>query len=216
VFARYAVTPRLALLSPVRGCGKTVLLELLEHLTPVPYRSDNVSPAAIYYELDRGSRTMLLDEADNLGLLNNPTLRALFNAGHRRGGSVSRYVRGRSRKLDVFSPLALAAIGVLPLPLMHRAVIINMTRAPASEQPTQRLDPNDPTFLAARGEIGKWAVTCQLAPDPVMPPELANRAADNWRPLLAIADDLGHGDARERPQLRSMPAASTRMSACCC
>ena len=30
-----------------------------------------------------------------------------------------------------------------------------------------------------------------------MPPELHNRAADNWRPLLAIADDLGHGeDAR--------------------
>jgi Protein of unknown function (DUF3631) len=30
-----------------------------------------------------------------------------------------------------------------------------------------------------------------------MPPSLRNRAADNWRILLSIADDLGHGeDAR--------------------
>ena len=28
-----------------------------------------------------------------------------------------------------------------------------------------------------------------------MPPMLRNRAADNWRVLLAIADDLGHGEA---------------------
>jgi hypothetical protein len=28
-----------------------------------------------------------------------------------------------------------------------------------------------------------------------MPPDLHNRAADNWRVLLAIADDLGHGEA---------------------
>jgi hypothetical protein len=30
-----------------------------------------------------------------------------------------------------------------------------------------------------------------------MPPQLRDRAADNWRPLLSIADALGHGeDAR--------------------
>jgi hypothetical protein len=28
-----------------------------------------------------------------------------------------------------------------------------------------------------------------------MPPVLRNRAADNWRVLLSIADDLGHGEA---------------------
>ena len=27
--------------------------------------------------------------------------------------------------------------------------------------------------------------------DPVVPPELHDRAADNWRPLLAIADLVG-------------------------
>jgi len=48
VFDRFDVTPRLGLLSPVRGCGKTTLLILLDLLTADPYRTDNTTPAAIY------------------------------------------------------------------------------------------------------------------------------------------------------------------------
>jgi hypothetical protein len=33
-----------------------------------------------------------------------------------------------------------------------------------------------------------WARQCRLNLDPPMPEELRNRAADNWRPLLSIAD----------------------------
>jgi hypothetical protein len=195
VFDRYAVTPRLALLSAVRGCGKTTLLELLEWLTFHPYRSDNVSPALIYHQLSSyGQQTLLLDEADNLGLLDNPTLRAVFNAGHRRGGAVGRLVGGRPRKFPVFAPLAVAAIGLLPLPLLHRSVIINMQRASDTEQPALKLDPLDPSFPATREQIRRWTLTCSLNLDPDMPLELRNRAADNWRPLLAIADDLGRGE----------------------
>ena len=197
VFGRYPVTPRLALLSPVRGCGKTTALILLEALTADPYRSDNVTAAAIYHTLGYREHTLLLDEGDNLGLLNNPTLRAVFNAGHRRGGAISRFISGRPRKFSVFAPLAVAAIGMLPLPLMHRAVIINMQRHAKPDTPLEQLDEHDPRLAASRVEIRKWAATCTLAREPKMPPELHNRAADNWRPLLAIADDLGHGeDAR--------------------
>jgi hypothetical protein len=78
IFDRYGVTPRLALLSPVRGCGKTTLLVLLDVLTKDPDRADNVTAASLYYELDRGSRTLLLDEGDNLGLLHNPVLRTVL------------------------------------------------------------------------------------------------------------------------------------------
>jgi hypothetical protein len=38
VFDRFIVTPRLAVLSPVRGCGKTTLIELIELLTIEPFR----------------------------------------------------------------------------------------------------------------------------------------------------------------------------------
>jgi len=53
VFDRFDVTPRLGLLSPVRGCGKTTLLILLELLANDPYRTDNVTAAVIYHLLER-------------------------------------------------------------------------------------------------------------------------------------------------------------------
>jgi hypothetical protein len=194
VFGRFQITPRLALLSPVRGCGKTTLLILIEQLTADAYRSDNVTAASIYHEIGGRERTLLIDEGDNLALQTNNVLRAVFNAGHRRGGAISRFVGGRSRKFAVFAPLAIAAIGMLPLPLMHRAVIIAMRRHAPNDARLHPLDEFDPTFPAARAQIQKWAATCALG-DPKMPLGLHNRAADNWRVLLAIADDLGHGEA---------------------
>jgi len=194
VFDRFPITPRLALLSPVRGCGKTILLILVELLVAEAYRTDNVTAAAIYYQLDRRPCTaLLIDEADNLDLFRNGALRAVFNSGHRRGGGIDRFVGGWPRKFRVFAPLAVAAIGTLPLPLLHRAIVINMQRS--GESQLKRLDESDPAFAASREELRKWAATCSLARDPEMPPALRDRAADNWRVLLAIADDLGHGEA---------------------
>jgi Protein of unknown function (DUF3631) len=193
VFGRFTISPRLALLSPVRGCGKTTLLILLELVCADPYRDDNISAAAIYHLLGTREYTLLLDEGDNLGLFSNHVLRSVFNAGHRRGGSVTRFISGRPRKYIVFAPLATAAIGTLPLPLMHRSVVINMQRHPPGGPTLQRLDELDPTFPKLRGLIQRWASHCKLELDPKMPSELHNRAADNWRVLLAIADDLKHG-----------------------
>jgi len=194
VFGRFQITPRLALVSPVRGCGKTTLLILLEQLCADPYRSDNATPAAIYHTLAGREPTLLMDEGDNLGLTSNNILRSVFNAGHRRGGAVSRFVAGRPKKFPVFAPLAIATIGALPLPIMHRAVVISMERRPAGI-PLEQLDENSPVFSASRAEIEKWAETCKLNPRPEMPAKLHNRPADNWRVLLSIADDLGHGEA---------------------
>jgi hypothetical protein len=55
VFDRFTVTPRLALLSPVRGCGKTVALSLIELLIPDGNRTDNTTAAPIYHVLDRAA-----------------------------------------------------------------------------------------------------------------------------------------------------------------
>lgn len=210
VFDRYDLTPRLALLSPVRGCGKTRLLTLLELLTQNPDRADNVSAASLYYELDRGLRTFLLDEADNLGLLRDPTLRAVLN-GNYRGAGVKRFVAGRSRKYSTFTPLAIAAIGMLPLPLMDRAIIINMQRA---SRKIPLLDVRDPVFPATREQIRKWADICKLNPDPDIP--WLNRAADIWRVLFAIADDLGYAEAARATAITLGANRPIRILASCC
>lgn len=162
-FYRFAITPRLVIRSPVRGCGKTTLLALLELLSKEPFRVDDVSAAAIYYQLDRRpGTTLLVDEADNLGLLNNRVLRSVFNSGHRRGGSVSRFVGGWSRKFATFAPLAVAAIGAtqtLPLPLLDRSLIINMQRfAPSENQPELKLldDGVDLDHLYVDVAVRRW------------------------------------------------------------
>jgi hypothetical protein len=192
IFDRFQITPRLALMSPVRGCGKTTLLSLIELLIYEGERIDSVSAAAIYHQLDRRPRTVwLVDEADNLDLFHNNVLRSVFNSGHRRGGGVSRFVAGWPRRYPTFAPMAVAAIGMLPLPLMHRSIVINMHRSSAE---LKRLDQTDRAFAWTREAIRDWVETAQLAPDPKMPPELRNRAADNWRPLLSIADAFEFGE----------------------
>ena len=105
VFDRFEITPRLALLSPVRGCGKTTVLGLIDVLVYEANRTDNVTAASIYYHLEKQPRTTwLIDEADGLDLSRNNVLRSVFNSGHRRGGCVSRYVGGRSREYPTFAP----------------------------------------------------------------------------------------------------------------
>jgi hypothetical protein len=52
---------------------------------------------------------------------------------------------------------------------------------------------SDPRFPRVRELIQRWAANCKLSPDPAMPPALGWSATDNWRALLAIADDLKHG-----------------------
>jgi hypothetical protein len=103
--------------------------------------------------------------------------------------------RVRAEVLGVRSP-PVAAIGMLPLPLLHRAVVVNMQRSGGS--PLKRLDESDPAFAIARAGIQRWAARCILAQDPVMPAALRDRAADNWRVLLAIADNLAYGEPARR------------------
>jgi len=76
IFEPFTISPRLAFTSPVRGCGKTTALAVLEQLVHQPERMDNATPAVIYHLIDRlhGS-TLLVDEADNLGLNVNGILR---------------------------------------------------------------------------------------------------------------------------------------------
>jgi hypothetical protein len=67
IFDQFTITPRLTLLSPIRECGKTTLVTLIEALTDEPYKVDDVSAPAIYHQIDRRPRTtLLIDEVDNL------------------------------------------------------------------------------------------------------------------------------------------------------
>jgi hypothetical protein len=195
LYSRFPITPRLALESPVRGCGKTTLLNIIKALAFKTSKSDHLTAAVLFRLIDRDRPTLLLDEADNQDLPNDPTLRAVINSGHHCDGKIMRYLDGRICEFSTFAPLAFATISKLPLPILHRSVVIHMERSPSSETLT-RFDPKTSLEQAQDCEIVyretlAWTQQCKLNPDPAMPEGLRNRAADNWRILLSIADACG-------------------------
>jgi hypothetical protein len=188
VYDRFMVTPRLVLISPVRGCGKTTLLDVASHMVARPEKSDNITAAAIYHAVDEDRCTLLIDEADNLELSAKGALRAVFNSGYRKGGSFSRFMGGRRRRFSTFAPVAMASIGALTLPLMSRSIVIPMARHNEARS-LKRFDKADTATLdLVYGHLFAWAKRITLNLDPEMPSELRGRLADNWRPLIAVAD----------------------------
>ena len=192
VFENFTHSPKLALLSPVRGCGKTTVLKIIRELTPRAYLTASVSAAAIYESIETERPTVLIDEGDNLEFATAATLKAVLNATHERGHTVRRF----GSVYHTFAPVAIAAIGVLPMALMHRCIVLDMQRARPGAN-LKRFNPEearDVQALALRIRIWAKTVPAVLDVNPDLPKSLRNRAADNWRPLIAVAETL---DARQ-------------------
>jgi hypothetical protein len=105
----------------------------------------------------------------------------------------------------------LAAIGRLPSTIEDRSIKVSLRRKRADEPIAPlRLDRADDLSELAR-KAARWAAdhSAHLAvADPRMPPGIVNRAADNWRPLLAVAD-LAGGDWPTRARRAAVtPSAS--------
>ena len=78
VYDRFEYSPRLGLISPSSGFGKTTLFKLLVQFASEAKLTKNATPAAIYRRLEWHPRTTyLLDEAENQGLLVDRVLRAV-------------------------------------------------------------------------------------------------------------------------------------------
>jgi hypothetical protein len=208
-FQTFGITPRLAITSPRPQCGKTTLLDLLQRLVVRPLLAANVSAASVYRVVEVALPTLLIDEADTF-LSTNDELRGVLNSGHRRGGAVIRVVGDdmEPRQFSTFAPAAIAMIGHLPGTLADRSVSITLKRKRADEPAESfRYDRVQELDRLAR-MCARWAKdnADRLRDlDPVVPSNLYNRAADNWRPLLAIAEAAG-GDWPERA--RAVAAAT--------
>jgi putative DNA primase/helicase len=191
------VSPILALTSPEKRCGKTTALSLLGRLVPRPLISSNISPAALFRTVEKYRPTLLVDEADTF-LREKDELRGLLNSGHTRDAAFAVRTAGDdfdSRLFSTWSPKAIALIGHLPDTIADRSISIPMRRrAPGERVERLRLD-RPGAFVDFRRRAGRWAADhlAQLrAADPDVPKDLSSdRAADNWRPLLAIADLAG-------------------------
>jgi putative DNA primase/helicase len=193
----FSFTPRLAIKSPLPECGKSTLLDVLACLVCRPLATANITAAAIFRIVDAKSPALLIDEADTF-LIKSDDIRGILNSGHRRTSAHIVRVEGeknlKPRVFDTFAAAAIAAIGSLPDTIEDRSIQVNLKRKRPDEE-IERFDLNEVSHLTElASKAARWA-SDHLArlknAKTLVPATLVNREADNWRPLLAIADAAG-------------------------
>jgi hypothetical protein len=190
-------TPFLAITSPEKRCGKSRLLDALELVVARAWRTIFPSEAVLFRKIEAVTPTLMLDETDAIFDRSNGStepLRALLNAGNRRGTSVPRCVGPTQQLVDfnIFCPKALAGIGELPDTVADRSIPIRLERKRADEavqrfRRREALEVAEPIAQA----LASWATDALVdleAARPDAPRSLDDRAEESWEPLLAIAD----------------------------
>jgi putative DNA primase/helicase len=169
-----------------RACGRE---------GPLPI--SNITAAALYRAIDKFHPTLLLDEGDTF-INDDPELRGVINAGHTR--HTARVIRcvGDDIEPTIFStwcPKLVSMIGMPKDTLIDRSLVITLERkAPGETVERLRAEHGHVVFADLRRQIRRWAddhLQEMRTADPAMPSALHDRAADNWRPLLAIANLAG-------------------------
>jgi putative DNA primase/helicase len=191
------VAPILNICSPEKRCGKTTLLSLLENLVKRPLLASNITPAAIFRTIEEYKPTLLLDESDTFVNNEKSELRGIINSGHTRSSAYVIRTVGEDhtpQKFSTWGAKCLAGIGNLPDTIKDRSISITLRRKLSHETV-------DSLRYTSKEQINRLHRQCvRFALDniafiqefqPILAKELNDRAADNWEPLIAIAEIAG-------------------------
>jgi len=194
-FSAFVHTPRLNITSPEKECGKTLLLDVLETVTPKALRTEGITTAVLIRLIDKKAPTLLVDECDTF-LRKYDELKGAFNAGHKKGGQHLR-CEGDANEIKTyktFAPVVLAGIRGLPPTLASRSIIIKLKRA-LKKETRKRFDSRYTDHgKELNRKLARWTkdnFQSLEKIDPELPQSLFNRQADNWRPLFSIAEIAG-------------------------
>jgi putative DNA primase/helicase len=147
--------------------------------------------------------TLLMDEGESF-IKDNEEMRGILNSGHTRtGASVIRNVevngQYKARRFSTWAPKAIATIRTLPDTIEDRSIAIRLQRKPRGADVVRLRKRDNDEFALLRRQAARWAqdnFSKLTDPDPDIPDALNDRAADNWRPLIAIADLVGGDQSR--------------------
>ena len=205
-------SPRLALCSPVKRCGKTTTVEVLLGLVARPKPTSSTTGPTVFRLIDKYKPTYLIDEAD--GYLPDdgnspasPEQRPYADHGLGRHSTETNAVTGERdpKSFSTWTPIVCAGIGKLPSTLDDRSIKIRLQRKPRHVRLT-RFRPDRATGIAEIGRrVARFVLDNQIAigaADIEPPEELHDRAADNWRPLMGLRRGCRRGVARARPESR--------------
>ena len=192
-FSVMHVSPILALISPVKRCGKTTVLALLEQLVYRPLTTANITAAALFRSVEMFRPTLLIDEGDTF-LRKSDDLNGIINSGHTKSNAYVIRVEDKiPAKFSTWCAKAFASIGVLPETMQDRSLAIRMRRKRTSEtiKPLRDTSPQELSVLKAK--IARWTHDNLQAIGecrPTLPDLNSDRAKDNWLPLLMIAETI--------------------------
>jgi len=200
-------TPRLAIISPEYGCGKSRVLEVLQELSFKGEKLDYFTRSYLMRTVDQvrsefgKSPTLLVDELDAVwGRKGDEgeSIRAFTNSGYRDSGFYGiTEGEGKNRKATkfrTFAPMALAGKGeIIPESVTSRGITIRLQR----RKEDQRIE----NFLSRKGvmfeaeELREWLTSWadQSAQDLNFNPEMTvtDRDREVWSPLFMVADLAG-------------------------
>jgi hypothetical protein len=148
--------------------------------------------------------SLLFDEIDAVfnprAGANNEDLRALLNAGYKRGATIPRCVGDAAKmavqRYRVYAPVALAGLaGHLPATILTRAVVIHMRKRPQGTKVRSfRERDAEAEAQPLSADLGEWSranLHILANARPQMPEGVDDRPAEVWEALLAIADVAG-------------------------
>ena len=219
-FDAWAIAPLLQISAPERASGKSRLLEVIGALVPKPLATGSISAAAMFRLIEAHGPTLLVDEVDTF-LKENRELVGVLNNGHLRSQAYAVRCHGDDHEVKTFrvwSPKVLCGIGELPDTLASRCITVQMKRKRADEK-VERLRADRLEWAEVlKSRAARWAVDHVESlrnADPELPDELDDRAQDNWRALIAIADQVGQGwphRARSAAVTMSAPQVAGKVS----
>lgn len=193
----FEITPRLAILSPMPGCGKSTLMDLICMLSYRPLMLSSITAAAMFRIIAEYKPTLLIDEADTF-LRGNEELRGIINAGYEQGGKVSRVeVVNKKQVVSLFpcyGACAIAGIGGMHKTIQERSVNVVIERKTHADK-IERMRKREIREITPdiQRKCLRWASDHaeQLsAARPNMPLYMGDRATDIWEPLFAIAETI--------------------------
>jgi hypothetical protein len=192
IYTDFEISPRLAAVSEFPRSGKSTLRKVLRLLVQRPNEETLGSGSAIYEFLDEGPGTVMLDEFDNVEPDARPLLRQIYNMGFEKGAKIGRKIAGKRKVYKIYAPMMVCGIEGFLIPTsLERTIVIDMQKA--KTKPARRFDSRDVVDLNnAYSYVHHFFKHTKLACDPELPPGLGfDRLADNWRPLIAVADACG-------------------------
>jgi putative DNA primase/helicase len=201
----FAVFAILLISAATKGCGKSTLLDVVARVVPRPLLSAGSTAAALYRSAAQAP-VVLVDEGDRY-LSEDRRLGVFFCAGHRRGVPF-RLCEGDDNRVVEYPSWCAKVLAQIGKPhdaaILDRCIVVELRRKLSGETaaPFSALAPY-PELDELGRRCARWAADHldEIREAQVeLPAGFGNRVADNWTPLLRVAEVAG-GTWPERARL---------------